>query len=199
MERDRGKRMVAISLAAVAFGVAMSVLKGNDVGIRDDVGNLSAPWLLLPFFAGAAAGRRVPVGALVGLLATVVALVSFSVANAFVLDLGPHSLVNDLRLTVGAGDYWVQLGFLSGPVFGALGALWRRHRYPTAGLAVVLLLVAEPLFWEAADRSRAVPRFQFQPSLAVSVGEAVVGLLAFAVTAVVVHRARGRAALPVAD
>ena len=44
MARDRlVMRTLAIALAAAAFGVAMSILKGNDIGIRDDVGNLSAP------------------------------------------------------------------------------------------------------------------------------------------------------------
>jgi hypothetical protein len=200
MARDRlVMRTLAIALAAAAFGVAMSILKGNDIGIRDDVGNLSAPWLLLPFAAGTAAGRRVLVGAVVGLLATVVALLAFYVANAFVLDLGPHSIVNDLRLTVSPSDYWVRLGLVSGPVFGALGALWRRRGYPSVGLAVVLLLVAEPLFWEAADRTHALPRFAFQPSLAASVSEAGVGVLAFSLTALAVRRARSGAALPAAE
>jgi hypothetical protein len=81
-------RVFLIFLAAMAFGVAMSVLKGNDVGIRDDIGNLSAPWLLLPFFAGAAMRGRGLAGAAVGLAATSAALMAFYVANAFVLISG---------------------------------------------------------------------------------------------------------------
>ena len=150
----------------------MSVVKGNDAGIRDDIGNLSAPWLLLPFFAGAAVERR-DLAAAAGLAATVVALVAFYVANAFVLELGPHSLATDLRLTLGATGYWVPRGLVSGPVFGALGGLWRRRGYPALlGVAVLLLLDAEPLFWIAAHRMGGIASFAFQPSLAASAAEA---------------------------
>lgn len=62
-ERERtAQRLLPIVLSAAVFGVAMSVLKGTDTGIRDDVDNLSAPWLLLPFFAGAAGRGRGPAG-----------------------------------------------------------------------------------------------------------------------------------------
>jgi hypothetical protein len=97
-------------LLAASFGVAMSVFKGNGAGVRDDIGNLSAPWLLVPFFAaGALPGRRLLTGALVGMAATCTALAAFYVANAFVLDLGPH---------------------------GVLGAGWRRRGFSYAGIAV---------------------------------------------------------------
>jgi hypothetical protein len=196
--RDRTvSRVLLIVLAATAFGVAMSVLKGNDVGIRDDIGNLSAPWLLLPFFAGAAMRGRGLAGAAVGLAATYAALMAFYVANAFVLDLGPHSLLVDLRLTVGATGYWFPRGLVSGPVFGALGALWRRRGYSTlAAVAVILLLDAEPLFWVAAHRTGGVASFDFEPSLVVSVGEALVGLATCMCIAVVLSRTHKRSTLP---
>jgi hypothetical protein len=170
------RRLPLIIVAAATFGAAMSLLKGNDAGIRDDLGNLSAPWLLLPFFAGAATNKRPLAGAAAGLTATVVALVAFYVANAFVLDLGPHSLLNDLRLTVGATGYWLPRGLITGPVFGALGGIWRRRGYPTVGVGMILLLDAEPLFWFAAHGTGGVASFDFQPSLAASVTEAVIGL-----------------------
>jgi hypothetical protein len=186
-ERERTfPRLLLIVLAAVAFGVAMSVLKGNDTGIRDDIGNLSAPWLLLPFVAGAAIRGRWLAGAAVGLAATFAALTGFYVANAFVLDLGPHSLANEVRLAF--TTYWFPRGLISGPLFGALGVLWRRQGYPTLGVAVILLLDAEPLFWAAAHRAGGVASFDFQPSFAVSVGEALVGVAACVCTAVVLRR-----------
>jgi hypothetical protein len=185
--------LLLVVLAAAAFGAAMSVLKGNDVGIRDDIGNLSAPWLLLPFFAGAAMQRR-ELAAVAGLAATVVALVAFYVANAFVLDLGPHSLATDLRLTLGATGYWLPRGLVSGPVFGALGGLWRRRGYPTIGVAVLLLLDAEPLFWAAAHRAGGVASFNFQPSLAASAAEAVLGLAATVFLVCVLRRTHRTAA-----
>jgi hypothetical protein len=182
-----------IVLAAAVFGAAMSVLKGNSAGIRDDIGNLSAPWLLLPFFAGAAMQRDEVAGAAAGLAATASALVAFYVANAFVLDLGPHSLLSDLRLTVGATGYWLPRGLVSGPLFGALGGLWRRRGYPAVGVVVLLLLDAEPLFWAGADRAGGVASFAFQPALAVSIAEAAAGLVAAACLAGVLRHGRHRA------
>jgi hypothetical protein len=81
----RVRRVFLIVLAATAFGVAMSVLKGNGAGIRDDIGNLSAPWLLLPFLAGAAMRGRGLAGAAIGLAATCAGLMAFYVTDAFVV------------------------------------------------------------------------------------------------------------------
>jgi hypothetical protein len=196
--RARGvPRLLLIVLAAAAFGAAMSALKGNDAGIRDDIGNLSAPWLLLPFFAGAVMRRGRLGAAAAGLAATVAALVAFYVTNAFVLDLGPHSFVNDLRLTVGATGYWLPRGVVTGPAFGALGGLWRQRGYPTAGVAVLLLLDAEPLFWAAAHGAGGVASFDFQPSLTASLVESVLGV-ATVVCMVIVLRRSHRATAPAA-
>jgi hypothetical protein len=186
-----------ILFAAVVFGVAMSVLKGNDTGIRDDIGNLSAPWLLLPFFAGAALRGRWLAGAAAGLGATFAALAGFYVANAFVLDLGPHSLANEIRLAF--TTYWFPPGLLSGPLFGMLGAIWRRRGYPALGLAVILLLDAEPLFWAAVHHAGGVASYDFHPSLAVSIGEAMVGLAACLCIAVILRRTDRRTPLPTTD
>jgi hypothetical protein len=191
MVGDRSvRRLLLIVLAAAVFGASMSVLKGNDAGIRDDIGNLSAPWLLLPFFAGAAMQRDELAGAAAGVAATAVALIAFYVANAFVLELGPHSFLTDLRLTIGATGYWLPRGLVSGPVFGALGGLWRRRGYPAVGVAVVLLLDAEPLFWAGAHRAGGVASFAFQPALTVSIAEAAAGLFAAACLVGVLRRDR---------
>src|ERR671922_1750016 len=97
-------RVLVVLAAAALFGVVMSVVKGNDTGIRDDIGNLSAPWLLLPFLTAAAMRRRTVSGAALGLAATLAGLTGFYVADAFVLDLWPHSLLNDVRLAF--TTYW---------------------------------------------------------------------------------------------
>ena len=66
------RRIALAFAAAIAFGVAMSILKGSDAGVRNDVGNLSAPWLLVPFFAAASVRARSQIlGAAVGLAAGV--------------------------------------------------------------------------------------------------------------------------------
>jgi hypothetical protein len=142
-------------LVAVVFGVFWSVAKGNAAGIRDDAGNLSAPWVVLPLLAGAfVARRRVVLGGLVGVAVTLIALSAFYLTNAFVLDLGPHSTLQDVVLTMhAAGDLWFRYGILSGLAFGAGGA-WVAGRSSLAavGAMVAALLVLEPaaaLAWRA--------------------------------------------------
>lgn len=130
-------------MSALAFGVLAAVVKGQDVGVRDAVGNLSAPWVVVPFAAGAAA-RSVRRGVLFGLGATLLALLGFYVAEAMVLDLGPHPWYVDLRLTLhwNVYDTW---GVPAGVVYGALGAIWTLRRSRLAGAAVGLAFVGEPL------------------------------------------------------
>jgi hypothetical protein len=149
---------VTVLLGAIACGIGLSVLKGDGEGVRSAVGNLSVPWLLIPFVAGAAAAagpatglRRVSCGALVGLIATSAALGGFYVSNSFVLDLGSHPWLVDLHLTVAAGRRYFVLGLLSGPVCGGLGAGWAsRGPSSTGGLrrlaaTLAALLVLEPV------------------------------------------------------
>lgn len=137
------RRGVAIGASALAFGVLVAVVKGQDVGVRDALGNLSAPWVVVPFAAGAAT-RSVRRGVLFGLSATLLALLGFYVAEAAVLNLGPHPWYVELRLTLhwNVYDTW---GVPAGIAYGALGALWTLHRSRLAGAAVGIAFVAEPL------------------------------------------------------
>jgi hypothetical protein len=139
-------RRVAITrfgLGAIAFGVVVAVVKGQDSGVRDALGNLSAPWVLVPFLAGSRF-RSVWLGAAVGVAVTLAAFFGFYVAEAAILDLGPHPWYVDLKLTVGWNVYesW---GIVSGLVYGALGALWSSRRSVVAAAAVGVAFVAEPL------------------------------------------------------
>jgi hypothetical protein len=125
--------------------VSASVIKGNGGGLRAAVGNVSAPWLALAFFAGAyAGGRRIAPAALVGAAATAAALLGFYVSNS----LGPESRAPSVDLRPASDrrrrPAILRLGALSGPVFAALGR-WQR---PGRGLPVALvpaLAVFEPL------------------------------------------------------
>jgi hypothetical protein len=153
MARRLGK-VVIVLLGAAAFGVAVSVLKGNDAGIRDAIGNLSAAWLLLPFVCGVlVGGGRAFRGAVVGMLATVTALTGFYVSNAFVLDLGLHPWLEDVNLAIHGEIFWLELGLFSGPIFGALGARWRRTRSIFLVVLITAFFVFEPLAWLAYLRT----------------------------------------------
>ena len=144
------RRFAVIIASCIAFGMLMAWIKGNGAGLSDAVGNISALWLLLPFLTGAAArSRHVLIGALSGLLATVAALAGFYFAESFVLDLGQHSWLTDLSLTMGTVVYYAERGLVTGPVFGALGFWWRQHRSVTAAAAIAAVFVLEPLAWWA--------------------------------------------------
>ncbi len=134
-----------VGISALAFGIAVSVVKGNNAGIRDAIGNVSAPWLLIGFLGGAIAGRRrVMVGALTGTVATLIALLGFYVTNSFILDLGPHPWLTELSLAVVGGKGWFLFSLVSGPIFGTLGVWWARTRSVIPVLIVGLLFVLEP-------------------------------------------------------
>lgn len=176
-------RIALILGLAVLFGAAMSWLKGNGSGLRDAVGNASAPWLLVPFVAGAAAGpRRLATAATVGLAATLAALAGFYVANSFVLDLGPHPWLTDLGLTIRGGLYWAERALVSGPIFGALGGWWRRDRSLAAAAVIAAMFVLEPAAWWlynlhiGGGAAYAVPQYP-----ALWLGEIAVGVAAFSV------------------
>jgi hypothetical protein len=176
MGLETRKRVLLTLLAAVIFGIAWSVAKGNASGIRDDAGNLSAPWVVLPLLAGAfVAPRRLILGAVVGVAVTLIALSAFYLTNAFVLDLGPHSTLQDVVLTMRAvGDLWFRYGILSGLVFGAGGA-WvaGRSSLTAVGAIVATLLVLEPA---AAFAWRALAGWGFELDPVVSAIEVGTGL-----------------------
>ena len=133
---------------AAAFGMAAAWIKGNDIGLRDAIGNVSAVWLLLPFLAGATAGcRRVLAGALCGLAATLAGLAGFYFAESFVLDLGRHPWLTDLSLTMGTVVYYGERALVTGPIFGALGFCWHQRRSLAAAGVLAASFVLEPAAW----------------------------------------------------
>jgi len=128
----------------VLFGVLMAILKGQDTGVRDALGNTSAPWIVLPFVAGACFGR-VRSAALAGLGVTLASLLGFYVAEASVLDLGPHPWWVDLRLTAEYVNIYERWGIFSGLLYGTLGWFWASRSKPIAAATVGLAFLAEPL------------------------------------------------------
>jgi Family of unknown function (DUF6518) len=117
------RKLIALLVAAVVFGVLMAVVKGQDTGVRDALGNTSAPWVLLPFLAGTRY-TRIWHAALIGLATTLSAFFGFYLAEAAILDLGAHPWYTDLQLTLGSGRLYEKWGLASGLVYGALGGIW---------------------------------------------------------------------------
>jgi hypothetical protein len=141
---SRVRKMMVLLLSAVAFGVLMAVIKGQDTGVRDALGNTSAPWIVLPFVAGTYFSR-VRSAALAGLGVTLVSLLAFYVAEAAVLDLGPHPWWVDLQLTAGSVNIYEKWGIFSGLLYGTFGWLWAYRSKAAAAAAVGLAFAAEPL------------------------------------------------------
>lgn len=136
------------------FGVLAAWAKGPNGGVdavarlRTDVGNLSTPWLLVGFVAGTQTSR-LRSGALLGLLATMLALFGFYLYSSLVVDLGGHGLLGDLRRELFANRVYLEAGVVSGPIFGALGAWWTGRRSLRASFLVGALLIGEPLLLAA--------------------------------------------------
>jgi len=83
VRRLGGRTWCAVVLAAV-FGIAAGFLKGDEIGLRGQLGNLSAPWLLVALL-GALHCTTPLRGALAGLAATLTALAGFYAALTVVL------------------------------------------------------------------------------------------------------------------
>jgi Family of unknown function (DUF6518) len=135
---------VTVLVGAACFGLLMAAIKGQGADARDAFGNLSAPWLLLSFVAGACAAR-IRVAALVGLAAALTALAAFYIGESVILDLGRHSWITDLNLTMRAGRIYFVQAVVSGPLLGGLGGVWAKRRSALVAAAVALLFAFEPL------------------------------------------------------
>ena len=138
-------KVLATLIVAVLFGVIMQSLKGNTLGIRNAIGNLSVPWLLLPYLSGRFVGqRKILLSAGIGLSASMVALVGFYATDPLVWNLGHQGLAANMLLTLEAGRRWFLLAFVSGPVFGTLAAFKRSHQANLIMGGVSTLIILEP-------------------------------------------------------
>jgi hypothetical protein len=202
------RRLALLLAGAFGFGVVCALIKGQSGDglslasqIRGEIGNLSTPWVLVAWFAGRRT-RAIGGGALLGLVATLVALVGFYVVSGLVEPMGGSMPIADISSWLSANRVYFEAGVISGPVFGAFGAWSARRRSPSATLVAGLLLVGEPLVLLATGAIfpngvlspltglplvvRIVPAFGLSgvgaASVAVHVAEVVVGLalIAFA-------------------
>ncbi len=116
-------RTFRVLVLAVLFGAAISYLKGIGPGLRSDVGNLSAPWLVLPFLAslGATSLSR---GSAMGLITSTLALAGFYAVQTLMLQdhLGNGGFLRELPFEMSANRIYLLAGVATGPVLGVFGA-----------------------------------------------------------------------------
>jgi hypothetical protein len=141
--------VLALVLSA-AFGAGdqyLGSLTGSGhvwaAGWSSDISLLSAPWLVLPFVAGATQ-RVTRRAALLGLACTYAALLGYGL-----MTLSP---VEHAHLTVATvrGFFVSERGVLiggivTGPLFGWFGRQWRTQRQITGALLTAAALCLEPL------------------------------------------------------
>jgi hypothetical protein len=157
-------RVVWVMVAALAFGSVAAVVKGPNGGadflsrLRTDIGNVSVPWLAVPFIAGAQT-RSGPAAFFVGLATTLLALAAFYAVTSVFVDLGGSTPLSNLARELNANRIYLAAGLLVGPPVGVLGAWWSARRWPPVLILIGVLLIGEPIALTAlglvlsADRS----------------------------------------------
>lgn len=156
------------------FGFLMALFKGSAYNLRDELGNLSAPWVLLAFWSSAltAGGGRILRGLLLGTVGVGLAFVGFYALG--------ETLVFHISILHGLADgvWWSRTGLVAGPVFGALGALEGRSRRGRLWFMMAALFILEPFawigYWTVAVGNRPVGHMEF---MAYAI-EVAVGILA---------------------
>lgn len=131
-------RLIALVLAAAVVGVGFQVLKGDGTdALRYVLGNLAAPWLVIPFVGGRAV-RSPARGALVGAVLAIVSLMAFYAA----LEARTHSL--SVHVT---SNYllFCTAGAVAGAVAGCIASLSRRSELWWLTLCLPALFVLEPV------------------------------------------------------
>jgi hypothetical protein len=194
--RRRGLAGLLILAAAFAFGALDQYIGSLFSNFATTVSGMSAPWLLLPFTAGAAlAGRPGQAGsrsgwqraAGFGLAATWLAVIGYVLMIDSPME-GVHPTVRVVSATVRSQWPWWLGGLVSGPLYGVLGWLWRSRRsWLSAALAAIPVLF-EPV----------LSRFGFRPAIDVtaSYAEAATGLALAGYFGYLLFRARRTPASP---
>jgi hypothetical protein len=141
--------LLALVLSA-AFGAGdqyLGSLTGSGhlwaVGWSTDISLLSAPWLVLPFVAGATQ-REPRRAALLGLACTYAALLGYMVMTLSPVEHAHISaaairgfMISERGVLIG--------GIVSGPLFGWFGQQWRTKRRIAGALVTAAALCLEPL------------------------------------------------------
>jgi hypothetical protein len=206
--RRRASAVIIALTAAVAFGAIDQYLGTLSSWSLTEVSGMSAPWLLLPFLAGAwqTGQRRAAVVALAATWLAVLAYVAMIVSPMEGVHLGPRPAA------LAAHSSWVQLsprlvlaslasqglwfagGLITGPLYGFLGYRWLASHSRAAALLAALPVLLEPAARLLAARFGhaylAFLAYQWRGLSSASIAEVGVGLVLTAV--VVTAMVRGR-------
>ena len=149
--RPGGTASVSIALvAAFAFGaidqlVPWAVSKSSHPGaylFAVQVSKMSAPWLLVPFLAGAWQASRLR-AAMLGLAATWLAVLAYVVMIVSPME-GVHLTPRTFASSLASQWLWFAGGLITGPLYGWLGRWWRTRRSAVAALLAALPVLLEP-------------------------------------------------------
>jgi hypothetical protein len=206
----RGAAVVATALAAAfAFGAIDQSLGAVGSPFLTEISKMSAPWLLVPFLAGAwqASQRRAALTGLAASWLAVLGYVAMIISPMEGTHLGPrpagligswNQLSPHLFVTTLASQWlWFAGALFTGPLYGWLGYLWRVRRFQAAAVLAVMPVLLEPAArWLASRFSLATASTvafvwpSYGPAVVAELAELAVGLVL--VGAVGTSMARGR-------
>ncbi len=154
--------VVAVALVlSAAFGAGdqyVGSLTGSGhawaAGWSSDVSLLSAPWLVLPFVAGATQ-RDARRAALVGLACTYAALLGYAVMTLSPVE-HAHVTVATIRGFLVSERGVLVGGIVTGPLFGWFGQRWRTRRAIAGALVTAAALCLEPLARRISTNATAI-------------------------------------------
>jgi hypothetical protein len=163
--RNGTTTVVIVMMAAFAFGAIDQYLGSLHSSFLTEASGMSAPWLLVPFLAGAwQAGQRR--AALAGLAASWLSVLGYIVMIISPMEgthLGPrpaglpgswNQLSPHLFLVTLASQWlWFAGGLITGPLYAWLGYRWRSRGSRAAALLAALPVLLEPAVRWLAARS----------------------------------------------
>jgi hypothetical protein len=156
-------RLVLVVAGGFAYGFLTAHLPSSPSGSRMWAGNLSAPYLLLPFVAGALLPRRATLAAAGGALASAAAIVGFydvlDVGDVTAASVGAPASTTARQLVLDAygrwfstfllgvpgGTPWLSIALVSGCLLGLVGFTWRTTRAWWLAAAVGAAFLLEPV------------------------------------------------------
>jgi len=155
-------RLLAVAAAGYLYGSLSARVPGTSDPTAFWVGNLAAPYLLIPFLAGtwrfraigsAVAGAAAAVSAVAGFYRFLIVWHTTSANLGLAADTPTRTVIaraygywfRNLALGDPGGRPWLSIALVAGTVCGYLGYRWADRRSRVAALAITCAFVLEPL------------------------------------------------------